>query len=110
MPGNKFAAGLERSFGGMFYPCAAGNFHAHDGNAFYVILPDDFGQLFCIIHAVELGAADERDAVFDESVMKIAVCISGAVSRDQQIRLVEIGSAYRSQFDLDRPLGQLAFV
>mgnify|MGYP006874944806 CR=1 FL=1 len=57
LPRNELAGRLQGALGGIFQPAAAGHLHAHNGDALDVVLPDDLGQLFGIVHAVQLGAA-----------------------------------------------------
>src|SRR5699024_7252958 len=79
LPGDELAACLESLLHCVFDPAAAGNFHACYGDAFNIISCDDLRQFFRIISFVQLGAADERNAVADKFIMKISVGIGGAV-------------------------------
>ena len=107
MPGNELAAGLQGALGCAFDATATRNLHANDGYALDIILCNDTGQLFGIVSLVQLGTADQRDAITDELVMEIAVGVGGTVSSDEQIGTVKIGSVNGHELDLAGPLGKL---
>ena len=66
----------------MFDSAAAGDLHTHHCQALNIIARDDFGQLLRIIAVIQLGAPDQSDPVPDKLIMKISVCICGAVRSD----------------------------
>ena len=99
---------LKRRLHGMLDAAAAGNFHAHNGDASDIVIGQDRGQLLGIVDAVQLRAADQGNVIPDEFIVKIAVGVGGAVRSHQELRSVEIRCVHRRQFDLDRPLGELA--
>ena len=106
-PRNKFSARFKRVYRSVFDAAAAGYFHADDGEAFDIVFADNRSKLFRVVAFVEFRTADERRFAFDKIVVKISVCVSGTVRRDQKMRAVEIRSAERGEFDLYRPLPKL---
>ena len=106
LPGQKLAAALDGQPGGLFNTAAAGHLHPGDGDAPDVVFGDDPGELFGIIALVQLGTADEGDAVPDQLIVEIAVGIGRAVGGDQQVGSIKVGSVHRRQLDLHRPLAQ----
>ena len=64
-------------------------------------------ELVGVIHAVELGATDERDSVTNKLVMEVAVGIGGAICSNEQVRSVKIGSVHGYELDLNWPLRKL---
>ena len=77
---------------------------AQDSKASYVIGFQDLGKLIRIIDSIQLGAADQGNPVFAKLPVEIGISIGGAVGRNQQIRVVKIGSLGGSQFELHGPL------
>ena len=77
-------------------------------DAFDVVFAEDLRQLIGVVALVELGAADEHDAVFHEPPVEISMGKGGAVGRDEQMRAVKIGRVHRYQLQLYRPLAQFA--
>ena len=63
LPGEELAAVFQGSDGGVFETAAAGHLHPHDGHALDVVIAEDLGQLFAVVHGIQLGAADEGDMV-----------------------------------------------
>ena len=104
LPGDELSALLEGFLGGKFQTAAARDLHPDDGNALDVITGDDGLQLHGIVHAIQLGAADEGDLVPDKILMEISVGVSGAIGSDEQIGTVKIGCIDGGQFDLYRPV------
>ena len=79
-----------------------------DGDALDIVLPDDLRQLFGIVHAVQLGAAHQRDVSLDEPFVEGGVGVGSTVGGNQEPRAVKIRSVHRHQLDLHRPLGKAA--
>ena len=71
-PRDHLAAFLKGFDGSMFQTAAARNLHADNGDAFDIILTNDFGQLFGIIHTVQLRTAHKGDMSLDEFSWKAA--------------------------------------
>ena len=69
----------------MLQSAAAGDLHADNGHAFYIIAPDDLGELFGIVHAVELRAAHKGDVSLDKPLVKGGIGIRRAVRGDEQL-------------------------
>ena len=90
----------------MAQAAAAGNGHPGDGNGADVVVPENLGQLFSVIHRIQLGAADQRHLILHEIVVKIAVGIGSAIRSDQQICAIEIEGIGRQQLDLHWEVGQ----
>ena len=107
LPRNQLSAVLQRSSYCVFQPAAARHLHAHDGDALNIVSAQDFGQFFTVIHRVELGTADKRDAVPDEIPMEIRIGVGRAVGRDEQVCTVEIRRVHGHELNLHRPLAQL---
>ena len=105
---NEFPALLERLFRRHLQPAAAGYLHADDGDALDVVLPDDFGQLFGIVHAVQLRTAHQGDVSLDEPLVESGVGVGGTVGGNQEPCTVKLRGVYRHQLDLHRPLGKAA--
>ena len=108
LPGDEAFAGLQGFGGSLFQSAAAGDLHAHDSKTFDIVLSQNLGQLFSIVYSVQLGTADEGDPSPDEVLMKAGISISAAVRRDQEMRLIKIRGSKRRQFNLHRPLRELA--
>ena len=96
LPRDKFPALLERLFRRQFQPAAAGHLHPHDGDALDVVLPDDLRQLFRIVHAVQLGAAHQRDVSLNEPLVETpqAQQTSRLSQWPVQIKLVPVNAPY----------------
>ena len=95
LPRNEFSALLERFFHRHLQPAAAGHLHPHDSNSFDVVLPDDLGQLFGIVHAVQFRAAHQGDVPLDELLVEGGVGVGGAVGGDEEPRAVKIRGVHR---------------
>ena len=83
VPGDTFSAGQKSTLSGAFQPDAARHLHADDGQILYVVAAEDGCELFCVIHAVQLGAAYQRDASADEFLVESGVGVgvqSAAIS------------------------------
>ena len=52
LPRNEFTAVLERGHGCMLQSAAARNLHADNGHALDIIVLDNFGKLFAVVHIV----------------------------------------------------------
>ena len=91
----------------MFQPAAAGHLHAQHRHAPDVVAAEDLGQLFAVVHSIQLGAADEGDLALHELFVHIGVGVGGAVGCDQELCPVKIGGVHRHQLDLAGPLAQL---
>ena len=76
----------------MLQSAAAGDLHADNGHAFYIIAPDDLGELFGIVHAVELRAAHKGDVSLDKPLVKGGTGIRRAVRGDEQLGPIENGA------------------
>ena len=72
-----------------------------------IVLAQDLGQLFAVIHIVQLGAADQRHFAPHELLMDIGIGIRRAVCRHQKLGPCKVGGVHRHQLDLAGPLGQL---
>ena len=59
IPRDELAAVLQSSDGSVLQPAAAGHLHAQHGHALDIIAADDLGQLFAVIHSIQLRAADD---------------------------------------------------
>lgn len=106
LPGKELAAGLEGVLDRLFQTAAAGDFHAHDAHALDVVVPDDGGELFRVVHVVQLGAADEGHVAAHELGMEVGIGVGGAVRCHQQVGAVVVGGLQGHELDLDRPLSQ----
>ena len=62
----------------MLDTAAARYFHAHNGDAFDVVVTDDLSELFAVIALVQLGAADQRDLIADKILMEACIGIGCA--------------------------------
>ena len=91
----------------MLQPAAAGHLHAQHRHAPDVVAAEDLGQLFAVVHSIQLGAADEGDLALHELFVHIGVGVGGAVGCDQELCPVKIGGVHRHQLDLAGPLAQL---
>ena len=100
LPGDLLAAFLERPLDRLLQPAAAGHLHAHHRYASDRILADDFGQLPGIVHAVQLGAADQGDAPLDKALMEARIGVGRAIGGDQQLGAIKIGRVDRGQLCL----------
>ena len=92
----------------MLQSAAAGDLHADNGHAFYIVAPDDLGELFGIVHAVELRAAHKGDVSLDKPLVKGGIGIRRAVRGDEQLGPIEKRRTHRYELDLHRPLGKAA--
>ena len=108
LPGKELAAVLQGGDGGVLQPAAAGDLHAHHGQAFHLVFAKDLGELFGVVHTVQLGAADQAHPALQKLLVKIAVGVGSAVGGHQQVGTVQPGGIYRGQLDLYWPLAQLA--
>ena len=106
LPGDELAAVLQRRFGSMLQSAAAGHLHTHHGHAADVVFPEDLRQFFRVVHAIQLGAAYQRDMAFHKALVEGGIGVGGAVGGDQQLRAGEVWGVGRDQFDLHRPLSQ----
>ena len=104
LPRDEFAAASERVLCRSLESAAAGNFHADDGHALDVIIPDDLCQFVRIVHCIQLRAADDRDFAAHKFLMHVGVSVSRTVGSDQQLCSVKEGSLRRNQLDLAGPL------
>ena len=98
LPRDELPALPECLFRRQLQPAAAGHLHADDGNALDVIFPDDLRQLFGIVHAVQLGTADEGDVPLNEPLVKSGVGVGGAVGGNQEPCAVKIRGVYPDRF------------
>src|SRR5699024_1515305 len=80
---------------------------AHNGHALDVVFRDDLGELFAVVHAVELGAAHQGDLPAHKVLVQVGVGVGGAVGGDEKLRAGEVGRVDGRQLDLARPLPQL---
>ena len=64
MPQDELSAGSQCVFRCSLQAAAAGDLHADDGDALNVVIADDRGQLFSIVHRIQLRATDDRDLSF----------------------------------------------
>ena len=108
MQGDIFAAGSQSILHRKGQTTAARHGHSGYGNASDIIVFENLGQLLSVIHCVQLGAADEGDAVFHEGVMEIAVGECSTVGCNQQISSVKIRGIHRNQLQLNGKIIQLA--
>ena len=107
LPWNEFSAGLKCFFRSQFDAAAAWYFHTYDGHALNIVGSDNLRQLLTVVHRIQLRTANQCDTVFDEFLMEIAISIGTAVCSNEQVSTVEIRCIYRSQLNLDRPIGKL---
>ena len=106
LPRNELPTVPERVFRRSLQSSAARHFHSDNRNALDVVILDDLGQLFGVIHHIELRAADQGDFTLHKILVHIRVGIGGAVGGNQQLCAVVERSLSRQQFNLDRPLVQ----
>ena len=106
LPGNEFAACLERVLSCPLQSSAAGHFHPHDRYALDLVVTDDRSQFLCVIHSIQFGAADEGDPALHEFLMHIGIGVGCAVSRNQQLSAFIKWSLRRQQLDLAGPLAE----
>ena len=66
----------------MLNTTTAGNFHPHNGDAFDIVIRNDLGKLFSVVHIVQLWASNQRDAITDKIVVEIPVGISCTVRQN----------------------------
>ena len=52
LPRNKLTAPLQSDFRRVFQPAATRNFHANDGDAFYIVIADNLGKFFRVVRVV----------------------------------------------------------
>ena len=52
-----------------------------------LVAAKDLRELFGVVHVVQLGTADQRNAAPQEILMEAAIGIGGAVRRDQQMHV-----------------------
>lgn len=64
LPGNKFAACFQRIFRRTLEPAAAGNLHAHNGDALDVVLGDDLRELLRVVNTVQFGVIKRQPGTF----------------------------------------------
>ena len=83
LPRNELSAGLKRLFRRHLQAAAAGHLHAEDGHALDVVIANNLGQLFAVIHSIQLRAADESHLAAHKLLMEIGVGIGRAVRCDQ---------------------------
>ena len=81
--GMNFPLVCSAFFCGHLQAAAAGNLHAEDGHALDVVAAQDLGQLFAVIHSVQLRAADEGYLAAHKLLMEIGVGIGCAVRCNQ---------------------------
>ena len=55
----------------MLNTTTAGNFHPHNDDAFDIVICNDLGKLFSVVHIVQLWASNQRDAITDKIVVEI---------------------------------------
>lgn len=89
---------MQRDFCGVLNTAAAGDLHSDDSYGLYVIVCDYLGQLFGIIDAVELRAADKGYVPSYEFFVECRVGVGGAVGGDEQLCAVKIGSVSGTSF------------
>ena len=104
MPGDELAAVFKGCFRSSLQAAAARNFHADNGHALNVIVPDDLSQLFGIVDIIQLGTSDQCDLTLHKLFMHIGVGISRAVRCDQQLRIIVEMCLRRQELDLTGPL------
>ena len=107
LPWDESAAGLESLFRCKFNAAAAWYFHADNGHTLNIIVGDNLGQFFAVVHAVQFRTANKGDTVSDEFLVEISVGVSSTVRCNEQVGTVEIRCIYWSQLDLYRPVGKL---
>ena len=107
LPRDHLSAGLQSSLYRVFNTAAARNLHSYHGYALNIIVTQDFRQFLAVFGHIQLGTTDKRHMVLDKALMKVAVCKSGTIRRDKQLRLMKIGRVYRNKLDLHRPLTQV---
>jgi hypothetical protein len=86
---------------------ATGNLHDHDGQAFYLCVVDQAGQLLEIdfLPFVQLWAGDGQCLAFQVCLMKTAQSEGDAVGSQEQIGPLKMRSLRRNEMKLDRPVG-----
>lgn len=109
LPGEKFTAGLQGIYGCILDSAAAGDFHAHNGDAFNIVLADDLGKLFTVIHRVKFRTSDKGDLTFDKILVEVCIGIGCTVCCNEQVCSVEIWCVDRDELYLHRPLLKLGF-
>ena len=91
LPWNQLAGVGQCFFQRIFQSAAAGNLHPHQSDALDVVIFQNGGQLFGIVHRIELGTADQRNAVFDELVVEVGESKRSTVGSDEQMSAVKEG-------------------
>ena len=66
----------------MLQTATAGNLHADDGDAFDIVVTDNFGQLPGIIYIIQLRASYQGNMAFDEALMKGRIGVGSAIRCD----------------------------
>ena len=91
LPGEEFAAALEGLLDRQLDPAAAGDLHAHHGDALDVVVGQNFGELFAVIHAVQLGTAHQGNFSTDKVPVEVGVGVGSAVGGHQELGPVQPG-------------------
>ena len=89
LPGEKFAAGFHGIYGYILDSAAAGDFHAHDGDAFNIVLAGDL--------------------TFDKILVEVCIGVGCTVCCNEQVCSVKIWCVDRDELYLHRPLLKLGF-
>ena len=104
LPGQEFAAVLERRLRRLLQPAAAGHLHAHDGHAHNVVCSDYVRKFDGIISIVQFRTANQRDFAAHEVLVHACIGIGGAVGGNQQLCTVEVRRVDRDEPQLAGPL------
>ena len=75
LPRNELSAGLKRLFRRHLQAAAAGHLHAEDGHALDIVAAQDLGQLFAVIHSIQLRAADKGHLAAHKLLMEIGALV-----------------------------------
>lgn len=110
LPRDELTACLESVLRSILYAATAGNLHAYDGHALYIVVSDNLCKLFGVVDIVKLRTADNSDMILYKALVKAAVSVCGAVCGDEKIGIVEIWGTYRDELNLYGPLHKLTCV
>ena len=85
LPGEELAAVFQGGDSGLLQAAAAGDLHPDHGQALDGVVPEDGGELFGVVHGVQLGAADEDGFSPEEFPVEVAVGVGSAVGGDEKV-------------------------
>ena len=106
LPRNELSTGLQCLFFGHLQTASAGHLHTEDSHTLNVVIAKDLGELFAVIHSVQLRAADQGHLALHKFLMEIGVGVGCAVRCNQKLCARKVGRMDRRQLDLHRPVAQ----